>query len=211
MTRTSRPARHAALLALAVTLVACGKKDDAATDTTAGLSTAAVSPGATTATTPAAAPAPAAPSDPQIAHIAVTANSIDSAAGVTAKQKGSAKDVKDFAQMMITDHGTVNKQAVALAQKLGVTPEDNDVSRSLKAGADSSATALQGKTGADFDRAYIDREVGYHQAVLDALDNTLIPSAQNAELKALLEKVRPNVAAHLQRAKAIQTSLASKT
>jgi len=209
MTRTSRPARHAALLALAVALVACGKKDDATTDTTAGLSAAATSPTDTTATAPA--PAPAAPNDAQVAHIAVTANSIDSAAGVTAKGKGTAKDVKEFAQMMITDHGTVNKQAVALAQKLGVTPEDNDVSRSLKAGADSSQTALQGKTGADFDRAYIDREVGYHQAVLDALDNTLIPSAQNAELKALLQKVRPNVAAHLQRAKAIQTSLASKT
>ena len=209
MTRTSRLARHAALLTLAVALVACAKKDDAATDTAGATTAIGAAPGDTAAAAPA--PAPAAPSDAQIAHVAVTANSIDSTAGEVAKRKGTAKDVKDFAQMMITDHGTVNKQAVALAQKLGVTPEDNDISRSLKAGADSSATTLQGKSGADFDRAYIDREVGYHQAVLDALDNTLIPSAQNAELRDLLQKVRPNIAAHLERAKAIQTSLASKT
>lgn len=209
MTRTSRLARHAALLTLAVALVACAKKDDATTDTAGATTAIGAAPGDTAAAAPA--PAPAAPSDAQIAHVAVTANSIDSTAGEVAKRKGTAKDVKDFAQMMITDHGTVNKQAVALAQKLGVTPEDNDISRSLKAGADSSATTLQGKSGADFDRAYIDREVGYHQAVLDALDNTLIPSAQNAELRDLLQKVRPNIAAHLERAKAIQTSLASKT
>jgi predicted outer membrane protein len=114
------------------------------------------------------APAPAAPAAPaindaQIAHIAVTANAIDSAAGVVAKKKATAKSVKDFAQTMISDHMGVNKQAVALATKLGVTPEDNDVSRQLKSGADESAATLSGLTGAAFDKAYIDREVAYHQ------------------------------------------------
>ena len=162
-------------------------------------------------TTPAAPPPPppAAPAinDAQIAHIAVTANAIDSAAGALAKQKAAAKSVKDFAQTMVTDHMGVNKQAVALATKLGVTPEDNDVSRSLKSGADASTATLNGLTGAAFDKAYIDNEVTYHQAVLDAIDKTLVPNAQNAELKGLLEKVRPAIAAHLERAKSIQASL----
>jgi putative membrane protein len=118
--------------------------------------------------------------------------------------------VKDFAQTMITDHGGVNKQAVALATKLNVTPEDNDTSKQLKAGADANITKLNGLSGAAFDKAYIDNEVGYHQAVLDALDKTLIPNAQNADLKALLVKVRPAFVAHLERAKGIQSSLASK-
>jgi putative membrane protein len=187
----------AALFALA----ACAKKDTAA-DTTA--TTAA--PPVDTAK-PAAA---AAPNDAQIAHVAVTANSIDSAAGVMAKKNGSAKAVKDFAQTMITDHGAVNKQAVALATKLNVTPEDNDISRQLKSGADQSQANLQGLTGAAFDSAYIAHEVDYHQAVLDALDKTLVPAAQNAELKGLLEKVRPNIAAHLERAKSVQASLGKK-
>lgn len=161
-------------------------------------------------TTPAAAPAPApaaALTDAQIAHIVVTADAIDSAAGVLAAQKGSAKDVKDFGKMMVTDHGAVNKQAVALATKLGVTPEDNDVSRQLKTGADANLAKLEGLSGKEFDKAYIDNEVAYHQTVADALTQKLIPGAQNAELKALLEKSLPAFGAHLDRAKKIQATL----
>ena len=157
-------------------------------------------------TTPAAAPAPApvaapAINDAQIAHIVVTADAIDSTAGALAAQKGSSKEVKDFGKMMVTDHGAVNKQAVALATKLSVTPEDNDVSRQLQSGADANIAKLQGLTGKDFDKAYIDNEVTYHQAVADAMSQKLIPGAQNAELKALLEKSLPAFGAHLERAK----------
>jgi putative membrane protein len=178
---------------------ACAKKDTPAADTTA-----------TATAAPAPAPAPAAApaiNDAQIAHIVVTANAIDSTAGALAKTKGSSKAVKDFAQTMVKDHMGVNKQAVALATKLNVTPEANDVSKQLMAGADENITNLKGLSGAAFDKAYIDHEVAYHQAVLDALDKTLVPSAQNAELKDLLVKVRPAFVAHLDRAKSIQTSL----
>ena len=186
-----------------VALAACAKSDTPAVDTTAAATAA---PAPDTAK-PAASAAPAI-TDAQIAHIAVTANAIDSTAGALAKTKGSSKAVKDFAQTMVMDHGGVNKQAVALATKLGVTPEDNDVSKQLKTGADQNVANLQGLSGAAFDKAYIDHEVAYHQAVLDALDQTLIPNAQNADLKALLVKVRPAFVAHLDRAKSIQGSLA---
>jgi putative membrane protein len=179
----------------------CKKSETPATDT----ATTAVAPAPDTSK-PAAATAPAI-NDAQIAHIAVTANAVDSAAGELAKKKGASKAVKDFGQTMVTDHTGVNKQAVALATKLNVTPQDNDTSRQLKSGGDANLANLQGLSGAAFDKGYIDNEVTYHQAVLDALDKTLIPNAQNAELKSLLEKVRPAIAAHLERAKGIQTSL----
>jgi putative membrane protein len=188
-----------AVAALAA-VAACAKKDETpAADTTA-----------TAAAAPAPAPAPAAPAlnDAQIAHIAVTANAIDSTAGALAKTKASSKEVKDFAQTMVKDHMGVNKQAVALATKLNVTPQENDVSKQLMTGADENIANLKNLSGAAFDKAYIDHEVAYHQAVLDALDKTLVPSAQNAELKDLLVKVRPAFVAHLDRAKSIQASLA---
>ena len=204
-----RPARAIMLSSLAFAVVtwlgACAKKDATADSARAADSAAAAAMPMAPSDT--ARPAAAALNDAQIAHVAVTANAIDSAAGVMAKQKGSAKSVKDFAQTMIDDHTAVNKQAVALATKLGVTPEDNDVSRSLRSSADASTSTLQSRTAADFDKGYIDNEVAYHQTVLDALDKTLIPGAQNAELKALLEKVRPSIAAHLARAKDVQTAL----
>ena len=159
---------------------------------------------------PALALAQGKPSDPQIAHIVVTANQIDIDAGKLAKSKSKRKDVQEFAQRMITDHTAVNKQAGALAKKLGVKPEDNDTSKSLKKGATDNIANLKKLNDGAFDRAYVDHEVAYHQAVLDAIDKVLIPSAQNAELKDLIVKVRPAIATHLEHAKHAQADLGKK-
>ena len=152
-------------------------------------------------------PAAAGPTDAQIAHIVVTANQVDIDAGKLAQAKGKSKDVKMFGKMMVTDHTGVNKQAVALVTKLNVTPEDNPTSQSLKQGGADNIKKLKGLKGAEFDKAYIDHEVAYHEAVLDAVDKVLIPNAKNAELKGLIEKVRPAFVAHLGKAKLIQSSL----
>jgi putative membrane protein len=118
--------------------------------------------------------------------------------------------VKQFAQQMVTDHTGVNKQATELAAKLKVTPEDNATSQSLKSGGEANVNKLKSLKGADFDKAYIDHEVDYHQAVLDAVDKTLIPGAKNEELKALLVKTRPAFVAHLEHAKHVQAELSGK-
>ena len=148
------------------------------------------------------------PSDAQIAAIVVTANQVDIDAGKLAKAKGHSKEVREFGQRMVTDHSGVNKSATELVQKLKVTPEPNPTSQSLQQGGDQNLSNLKKLEGAGFDKAYIDHEVAYHEAVVSALDKTLIPSAQNAELKALLVKVRPAFVAHLDHAKEIQASLA---
>ena len=148
-----------------------------------------------------------APTDPQIADIVVTANQVDIDAGKLAKSKAHAKQVKDFAQLMITDHTAVNKSAAELVTKLKVKPEDNPTSESLKKGGQDNVAKLKKLDGAAFDRAYVDHEVTYHETVLDALDKTLIPSATNDELKALMVKVRPAFVAHLQHAKQLQSKL----
>jgi putative membrane protein len=101
----------------------------------------------------------------------------------------------------------VNKSAKDLVKKLGVKPEDNPTAESLKKGGQENVAHLKTLKGDAFDKAYIEHEVAYHQQVLDAMDKTLIPSAQNAELKALLVKVRPAFVAHLEHAKKIQAEL----
>lgn len=148
------------------------------------------------------------PTDPQIAAIVVTANQVDIDAGKLAEGRTHNKDVRAFAKQMVTDHTAVNKSASQLVHKLKVKPEPNDTSASLKKGGDDNRAHLKKLKGAEFDKAYIDHEVDYHQAVLDAVDKTLIPSAQNADLKALLVKVRPAFVAHLEHAKHLQSELA---
>jgi putative membrane protein len=131
--------------------------------------------------------AAAKPNDAQIAHIAYTAGQIDIAAAKQALQKSKNKQVRDFAQEMVRDHTTVNNQALALVKKLKVKPQENPTSQSLQASASAKLKDFAKLSGPAFDKAYVQNEVAYHKTVNGALETTLIPSAQNGELKGLLQ------------------------
>ena len=103
--------------------------------------------------------AAAAPNDAQIAMIAVVADTVDIDAGKMAEKKAANKEVKAFAATMVRDHTAVNKKATALAKKLGVTPEESATSKSLKADGDKEMAKLEGMSGAEFDKAYVAKEV----------------------------------------------------
>src|SRR5262249_12800520 len=145
--------------------------------------------------------------DAQIASIVVTANQVDVDAGKLGESKATDPEVKKIATLMVGDHTGVTKQAVALVKRLKAPPDETESSNSLKAGGDKNVETLNGLKVAAYDKAYVDHEVAYHQAVLDAVDKTLIPNASNAELKPLLVKVRPAFVALLEHAKHVQASL----
>ena len=149
----------------------------------------------------------AGPSDPQIVGIVVAADNIDIDYAKLAISKTKDKQVRDFAQQMITDHSSVQKSVNELATKLNVSPADSDTSNSLKAQAQQMTQKLQGLRGKQFDRAYIDNEVAYHEAVINATKNVLIPSAQNAELKSALQGAEPLFEGHLQHAERVQSAI----
>ena len=128
-----------------------------------------------------------APTDPQIAHIAYTAGTIDIANAKLALKKSRNRDVRAFARDMVRDHTAVNEKALALVKQLHVTPENNPTSEALVGQADTERAKLASLHGAAFDRAYAANEVAYHKQVDNALETTLIPSAQNPQLKGLLE------------------------
>jgi putative membrane protein len=138
--------------------------------------------------------------DADVAGIVVAANSIDADAGEVAASRATSAEVRAFAQTMVRDHRAVNQQAGQLVQKLGITPAENAVTRQLHAEAKAAADDLQKRSGSDFDRAYLAREVAFHQAVIAAIDNALLPSVQSTELKGALEGVRPAIVAHLEHA-----------
>ncbi|OSI23791.1 DUF4142 domain-containing protein [Bradyrhizobium canariense] len=145
--------------------------------------------------------------DPQIAHIAYTAGVIDVAAARQALSQSTNTDVRAFAENMVRDHETVNKLALDLLQKLKVTPEDNDRSRSLSKSAAGELIELGKLKGAEFDKAYVSNEVAYHKAVDDALESTLIPGATNPELKSLLQTGLRIFQGHAQHAEHLAASL----
>lgn len=145
--------------------------------------------------------------DPEIASVAVTANQIDVNYGKIALKKAKSPEAKQFAQTMINDHESIIKQATDLAAKLGVTPKDNAVTQSLLSGEKEMTAKLNKLSGAAFDKAYIDNEVAYHDAVISSVKNILIPQSQNQELKDLLIKVSPLLDHHLEMAKMAQSKI----
>lgn len=146
-------------------------------------------------------------SDPQIASVAVTANQIDVDYGKIALKKTHNDAVRKFAQTMVNDHTGVIAQAVALAKQLHVTPEDNPVTQQLLQGAVQTKKDLNSATGQAFDQAYVNNEVAYHQAVISAVNQVLIPQAKNQQLKGLLQKVAPVLEEHLKHAQTLQSEL----
>ena len=149
--------------------------------------------------------------DPQIATVALTAHQIDVDRGKLALKHTKNDEVKQFADQMVHDHQAGIKEALDLAKKLGVKPEQSDTTKSLKADAKKVSQRLAREKGAKFDKDYIDTEVAYHQAVIDAVKNVLVPGAQNDQLKTLLQTAIPTLEGHLQHARMVQTQLNSKS
>ena len=147
------------------------------------------------------------PTDAQIAHIAYTAGEIDIDVAKQALAKSKNKEVRSFAEDMVRDHTAVNKQALDLVKKLKVKPEDNDTSRALSKAAADKKAELAKLNGADFDRAYVSNEAAYHKTVNGALETTLIPSANNAELKSLLQTGLKVFQGHQQHAEHVAAQL----
>ena len=127
------------------------------------------------------------PSDPQIAHIAYTAGALDVEVARLALEKSRNPAVREFAQTMVRDHEAENEKALELVKRLGVTPEPNATSEGLTKEAAATRAKLAKLNGKAFDQAYAANEAAYHATVNGALKSTLIPSADNRELKALLE------------------------
>lgn len=151
--------------------------------------------------------AQATPTDPQIVGIVGAANQIDIDYAKLALSKSKTKQVHDFAQQMIDDHSAVQKSVFALGAKLKVTPAESGTSKALKAQEVKVTKELKAANGAAFDKAYIDNEIAYHQAVIDTVNKVLIPNAKNAELKSALTGAVPLFEGHLEHAKNIKAAL----
>lgn len=145
--------------------------------------------------------------DPEVASVAVTANQIDIDYAGIALKKSSNAEVLNFARTMSNDHTAVIGQAVELAKKLNVTPQSNDLTKKLLSDAEKTKKQLKTQKGAAFDKTYINNEVAYHKAVIDAVENVLIPETDNAELKSLLQTILPALKTHLSHAEMLQKTL----
>ncbi|HEX5972442.1 MAG TPA: DUF4142 domain-containing protein [Gemmatimonadaceae bacterium] len=134
--------------------------------------------------------------DPTIVAIFDAANTWDIETGTIAERKGTTKDVRDYGEMIARDHKAVRQLGRDLAKKLGVTPTPPKDFAMAKDHA-TAVSQLKAANGKAFDRAFLQHEVAFHKAVIDAINTTLLPSLQNEEVKNLVKKVAPAFQAHM--------------
>jgi putative membrane protein len=137
----------------------------------------------------------------------VTVNNGEINEAKLAKSRTKNKEVKNFAQQMITDHTAANKKTAALASKMKIKPEESAESKQLKEEGKEELKKLKGLKGDDFDKEYMESQVRDHQKALDTIDNSLLPNAKDAALKDLLTQTRSTVAMHLDNAKKVQAAM----
>lgn len=145
--------------------------------------------------------------DPEIAQIVMNANQGEIEQGQIATTRAASSAVRDFARMLIQDHTAANQRANELASRENITPVSNELSREMVSNASRAAETLGTWRGAEFDRVFMETQIEFHQWLLSTIDENLIPSVQNRELRVFLETQRGSVASHLARARQIRSTL----
>jgi putative membrane protein len=155
-----------------------------------------------------ASPAPASPlSDAQILQVTHTANAGEIAQAKLALQKSSDARVKQLATMMIADHTSADKDGADLAQKEGLNLADSTTSTTVKSDGDHVFADLSSKSGATFDKAYVDAQVDEHTEVLRTINTQLIPAAKDGQVQTFIHAIQSKVAEHLKHAEKLQSEL----
>ena len=144
--------------------------------------------------------------DPTIIAIFDAANTVDIETGTLAAEKGVSTEVREFGKMLARDHQMVRQLGRDLAAKLHVTPTPVKDDPAVAAHA-AAMTRLRSLKGSAFDHAFLQHEVAFHKSVIDAVNSTLLPAIQNAELKALVVKVAPAFEGHMIAARALDEKL----
>jgi len=139
--------------------------------------------------------------DAKFATTAANGGMAEVALGKLALQKTTNAQIKDFANMMVTDHGKANDELKAIAAKKNITLPDSVDNEHKEKMAD-----LSKKTGKDFDKAYVDAMVDGHKKTLDLMQDAA-KSCKDADLKAFAAKTAPTVKMHLDAINKIHDSM----
>lgn len=142
--------------------------------------------------------------DAEIAAVLDVANMGEIQQAQLASRNASDEQVRSYATAMLTGHRNALEEQEALLRPRGITPTESTLSQQLRERGRALEQQLQGLEGEQFDRAYMQAQLEQHQNLLRLLEQQLIPSAQDPAYRVYLERLRDDVAAHLQNAQRIE-------
>jgi putative membrane protein len=139
--------------------------------------------------------------DAEFAVEAADAGMLEVQLGTLATTKASSPEVKKYAQMMVDDHTKANNELKALAQQKNIT-----LPTTLSDEKQRRHDNFNDKTGADFDKDYIDQMVKDHRDVIDDFEDES-DKGNDAELKSWATSKLTTLRHHLEEAERIQEAL----
>lgn len=126
-----------------------------------------------------------------------------------AARKAASPAVKRIAGKLAADHAKNRQQEQALAQKLNISLTPPTGAGASAADSTALPSDLQGKTGRDFDKAFVDHEIKDHEDNIQRIQTQLLPAASNPEVKAYLQDTLTAMRGHLASLKQVQQQLGS--
>jgi putative membrane protein len=147
--------------------------------------------------------------DGQILGIYIQVNGFDIETALLGSAQGASDDIRNLAKHVASDHSGVRQAAYDLAEKCKVAPTLPAERNAAAVDHIKALAKLQALKGADFDKAYVQHEVAFHRAAIEAVKTALLPSAQCAGLKAHFAQVLPAFEHHLHQTEALAAKLGS--
>ena len=148
-------------------------------------------------------------SEGNVVAIILAANNTDLSYARLVPTRARSSAVKTFAQRMTTDHTILNSRVTDIAQRNGITAEDNATSLDFRDHSAERRDILRDLEGAKFDSTYAANEIQYHTELLEAIDKVLIPNSHTPELREFVMQLKPAVSAHLAHAEQMKASVQS--
>lgn len=116
-----------------------------------------------------------------------------------AAQQATNPEVKSFAQKLVNDHTAVNQELMSLASSKGVALDKDD-------GQDRFYKRLSKKTGADFDREFVEHMIDDHEKDIKMFEKAS-NDAKDSDIRSFASKHVGHLREHLTQAQGLRASV----
>jgi len=147
--------------------------------------------------------APVSKTDQEFIDMVAQTDMLEAHLGQMAQDQASSQKVKDYAQMLVSDHTADYKQIGAVAAKIGATAPNG-----LGAAENHMIAPFAKLKGAAFDKHFIHEMIAGHTKAIAAYKRE-DAKTQNADLKAYIAQALPVLEKHLKDAQDLENEKSS--
>lgn len=134
--------------------------------------------------------------DGQIVKVMQTINRAELQQADMALNRSSSPEVRYLARQIQREHENMTNTLAGLSGATTIDPEDSPLSESIQGQADQIQKRLRNLDGDAFDQAYLRAQAQLHQLALDTIRNDLLPSANEPQLRDMLQASIPGFERH---------------